>query len=111
MVQENIVELVRLVASNEENRVIFGLNHRQWQDIIMFIHKAETFYDYWKSGKKQRGQDGQMDNIIMESMSWSDLPQIEESIRQICFSFHNSKSLAQSKNKTTDETNGENEKC
>lgn len=59
-------------------KTIMGLNHREWQDVLMLIHKHQS-----------KGKNGMMDKIINKAVVWSDDSKLEEAIRKICFKFDN----------------------
>jgi len=69
-----------LSANEQDNHnVIQGMNLRQWQDLIVLIHKAQV---------KRDGSKGKMDKIIKNAVIWNNLDILEEKVRKVCFKLH-----------------------
>lgn len=81
---------------DDNNSIIeytFGsLTVREWQDIIMLIHKYETHYEDFQRGRKRGGQSGLMDKIIRESIPFNKIQELEEKVRTIIFALDNENS-------------------
>lgn len=67
------------------SKTIMGLNHREWQDILVLIHKHQS-----------KGKNGMMDKIINKTVIWSDDSKLEKAITKICFKFHTTTSRSKS---------------
>ena len=63
----------------KKEKKIQGMTYSQWQDLICLIHKEQC---------KIRKSNGIMDKIIKKTVIWSDLNEMEEKVRTVCFKFH-----------------------
>ena len=68
-----------MTNKHSNQTVIQGMNSRQWQDLIVLIHKAQV---------KERKSSGVMDKIIENAVIWNDLDVLEEKVRNVCFKLH-----------------------
>ena len=62
-----------------KQKKIQGMTSSEWQDLICLIHKEQC---------KIRNSNGVMDKIIKKAVIWSNLDEMEEKVRKVCFKFH-----------------------
>ena len=61
-----------------KGKLIQGMSYREWQDLIVLVHKAQI---------KREKSNGIMDKIIEKAVIWTNLDELEEKIREVCFKF------------------------
>jgi len=53
----------------------YGLNIREWRDLLILVHKQQSKNRY-----------GKMDKIIKKTTIWSNMDRLEEGIKKVIFS-------------------------